>query len=59
MVENGAFMLSDETRDMEGGLVISAGDIEVNCAYNTILRILRDDLAGDVAKILFDESFTS
>lgn len=59
LVENGAFMLSDETRDMEGGLVISAGDIEVNCAYNTILRILRDDLAGDVAKILFDESFTS
>lgn len=59
LVENGAFTLSDETRDMEGGLVISAGDIEVNCAYNTILRILRDDLAGDVAKILFDESFTS
>ena len=59
LVENGAFTLSDETRDMEGGLVISAGDIEVNCAYNTILRILRDDLAGDVAKILFDEPFTS
>ena len=54
LVANGAFTLSDETRDIDGGLVISAGDVEVNCAYNTILRILRDDLAGDVAKVLFD-----
>lgn len=53
LVKGASFTLSDKTRDIEGGVIISSGDVEVNCAYDTILRILRDELAGDVAKVLF------
>ncbi|MBQ6808562.1 MAG: V-type ATP synthase subunit E [Firmicutes bacterium] len=53
LVKGASFTLSEKPRDISGGLIISAGDVEVNCAYDTILRIMRDELAGDVAKVLF------
>lgn len=45
--------LSDETRDMEGGLTLKDGNVEVNCAFETQLRVLRENMAAQVAKILF------
>ncbi len=45
--------LSDETRDMEGGLTLKDGNVEVNCAFETQLRVLRENMAAQVAAILF------
>lgn len=48
-----AFTLSAETRELEGGLVLKRGSVEVNCAFATQLRLLRQTMAADVAAILF------
>ena len=45
--------LSDETREMEGGLTLRDGNVEVNCAFETHLRVLRNNMAAEVAAILF------
>ncbi|MBE6989672.1 MAG: hypothetical protein E7426_02870 [Ruminococcaceae bacterium] len=49
-----AFTLSDETRELGGGLVLKKGQVEINCAFDTRLRQLRQEMASDVARILFD-----
>ena len=48
-----AFTLCGETRELEGGLILKRGDVEVNCAFATYLRLLRQTMAVDVAAILF------
>ena len=48
-----SFTLSEETRELEGGMVLKRGDVEVNCAFATQLRLLRQTMAADVAAILF------
>ena len=47
------FALSAQTRELEGGLILKRGDVEVNCAFATQLRLLRQTMAADVAAILF------
>ena len=49
----GSFTLSAESRELEGGLILKRGDVEVNCAFATQLRLLRQTMAADVAAILF------
>ena len=45
--------LAEETREMAGGVILRDGSIEINCAFETQLRLLRDSMAGEVAGILF------
>lgn len=45
--------LSQETREMAGGLTLRDGSVEVNCAFETQLRVLREEMAAEVAGILF------
>ncbi len=45
--------LSQETRDIMGGFILDHGDVEVNCAFETLVRLQRDALERDVAAILF------
>ena len=52
-VKGGHFTLSAESRELEGGLILKRGDVEVNCAFATQLRLLRQTMAADVAAILF------
>ena len=52
--KTGALTLSEEARDFDGGLYIQDGNIENNCTFSTILRILREQMAGEVAGILFE-----
>ena len=47
-----ALTLSKDTRDMAGGLTLRDGNVEVNCAFETQLRVLREEMAGQVAGIL-------
>lgn len=48
-----AFTLSAETRPLDGGLVLKRGAVEINCAFATQLRLLRQTMAAEIAAILF------
>ena len=45
--------LSEETRDIPGGVIICNGRVEINCAFDTLIRDQREALAAETAKILF------
>ena len=45
--------LSRETRPMEGGFILREGDVEVSCTFDTLIRLQREKLAGQVAAVLF------
>ena len=55
-VLTGAAMLTlaEETRPMDGGFILSDGAVEVNCTFDTLIRLQRGALAGEVAKVLFE-----
>ena len=53
LVKGGKLTLSGETREMDGGLILKDGQVEVNCAFETQLRVLREDMTAEVAAILF------
>lgn len=46
--------VSAETAEIPGGLILRQGDIEVNCAVDTLVGLYRNRLAGQVAGILFN-----
>ncbi len=49
----GGLTVSDETRDIPGGLIVKQGDIEVNCSVDILVQLYRNELASQVAEILF------
>ena len=49
----GKLTVADETRDIPGGVIIRQGDIEVNCSADTLVQLYRNELASQVAEILF------
>ncbi len=50
----GALTLCDETRPIRGGFILKDGNVEVNCAFDTLVRLQKAQTAGAVAKKLFD-----
>lgn len=50
----GMLTLAEEARPMDGGFILSDGAVEVNCTFDTLIRLQRGALAGEVAKVLFD-----
>lgn len=49
----GMLTLADETRPMAGGVVLRDGQVEANCSFEVLLRLQREELAGEVAGVLF------
>lgn len=45
--------LSGETRAIQGGFILRAENVEVNCAFDTLVRLQKAETAGDVARKLF------
>ena len=45
--------LSQETRPMQGGFILSDGVVEVNCTFETLVRLQRNTLSTQVADVLF------
>ena len=45
--------LSKTTSPIQGGLILSDGNIEINCTFETLVRLQRGILAGEAAKVLF------
>ena len=53
--DKGRLTLSEDSRPIKGGLILSDGDVEVNCTFETLVRLQRSELEREVAKVLFDE----
>ena len=49
----GKLTLSAEPRSSPGGFILSHGDVELNCAFDTLVRLQREKLEKEVAAILF------
>ena len=50
----GALTLAEDSRPIKGGLILTDGDVEVNCTFETLVRLQRSELERDVARVLFD-----
>lgn len=53
---NGKLMLSGQTRPLKGGFILVDGSVEVNCTFDTLVRLQRGEMAGEVAKCLFPDA---
>ena len=53
-LNGGRLTLSEQTRPIKGGLILSDGDVEVNCTFETLVRLQRGEMDREVAKVLFD-----
>ena len=51
--KTGGLRLSENTRNIRGGLILQNGKIEMNCSIETMLAMRRSELAGTVAEKLF------
>ena len=45
--------LSDDSAPIRGGFILRDKNVEVNCAFETLVRLQKAETAGAVAKILF------
>ena len=48
--------LSKETRPLKGGFILKDENVEVNCTFDTLVRLQKAETAGAVAKKLFPEA---
>ncbi|HNT34830.1 MAG TPA: hypothetical protein PKH07_07520, partial [bacterium] len=53
---NGSIVLSDETRDIDGGFILRTGRTEENCSFEAVLQGIRDALEVEIGQALFGES---
>ena len=49
----GKLTVSEETRDIPGGVIVRQGNIESNCSVDVIAQLYRNELSSQVAEILF------
>ena len=49
----GKLTLSDETGDFKGGLILRRGSIEANCTAELLVDLCRDEMAAELAGVLF------
>lgn len=54
LISGGSLTLAEDTRAIQGGFILVDGRIETNCAFETLVRLERSNMAGEVAKTLFD-----
>ena len=49
----GALALGDGSRSIKGGFVLSDGAVEVNCSFDTLVRLQKAEITGEVTRVLF------
>ena len=47
--------VSGQTGDFKGGLIVKRGDIEVNCTVEKLIELSKEDLASQIAGVLFTD----
>ena len=51
--KNKNLRLSDEVRDIDGGLILKNGNTEVNCTFSALVAEKREQMSREIADILF------
>lgn len=54
IVTGAGLTLAEETRDIRGGFIMVDGDVEINCAFETLVRLQREQMEKKVADALFE-----
>lgn len=49
----GRLTLAEESRPMDGGLILRDGRVETNCSFEVLIHLQRDALSAEVARALF------
>ena len=52
----GGLTVSQETRNIAGGFILKDNNVEVNCTFDTLVRLQKAETAGAVAKKLFPDT---
>ena len=52
-LSGGKLTLSAETGDFKGGLILRRGSIEANCTAELLVELRREDMAAELARVLF------
>ena len=50
----GLLSLAEETRPIRGGFILVDGPVEVNCSFETLVRLQREKLENQAAELLFE-----
>ena len=53
---SGKLVLSEQTRPIKGGFILKNGNVEVNCTFDTLVRLQKAETTGLVAKKLFPDA---
>ena len=53
LLGSGKLQLAEETRPMDGGFILLSRQVEVNATFPTLVRLQRNQCAGEVARCLF------
>ena len=53
---SGKLVLSNIIKPIFGGVIVKSGDIEVNCSIEVLIELCKNDLAPQVAEIIFEDS---
>lgn len=53
LADRGKLTLSEQSREMAGGVILKEEKIETNCSFEVLLHLKRDSLVADVAGVLF------
>lgn len=51
--EKGRLTLAGESRPIRGGLILLGDRVEVNCSFETLIRLQKESMTAQVAQILF------
>ena len=52
----GKLTVAKETRPIAGGFILKDNNVEVNCTFDTLVRLQRAETAGAVAEKLFPDT---
>lgn len=53
--KKGSLKLSSETQTMMGGFILQSKDLEINSTFDSLIKVQREELESQIAKILFEE----
>lgn len=53
--KKGELKISEETRDISGGVILRRGKIEINSSFESLLESSRDELEAEVSKLLLSD----
>jgi len=51
--KKGSITLAQETREISGGFILQAEGVEINCSFESLLDMKRDQLEPEIAALLF------